>query len=83
MFFKTVAPSKCERSKFSESSNKALTEKQIKRIISQFGDAALRVKKAGCDGVELHASHGYLIQQFCLLLQIAEQINTAALLKTE
>lgn len=64
MFFKTVAPSKCERSKFSESSNKALTEKQIKRIISQFGDAALRVKKAGCDGVELHASHGYLIQQF-------------------
>lgn len=64
LFFKTVAPSKSERSKFSNSANKALTEKQIKKIISQFGDAALRVKKAGCDGVELHASHGYLIQQF-------------------
>lgn len=64
LFFRTVAPSKTEKSKFAESSNKALTEKQIKKIISQFGDAALRVKKAGCDGVEIHASHGYLIQQF-------------------
>lgn len=64
LFFKTVGPSKTEKSKFSESANKALTVKQIKKIISQFGDAALRVKKAGCDGVELHASHGYLIQQF-------------------
>lgn len=64
LFFKTVAPSKTDKSKFAESSNKALTVKQIKKIISQFGDAALRVKKAGCDGVELHASHGYLIQQF-------------------
>ena len=64
LFFKTVGPSKTEKSKFSESANKALTVKQIKKIVSQFGDAALRVKKAGCDGVELHASHGYLIQQF-------------------
>lgn len=64
LFFKTVGPSKTEKSKFSESANKALTVKQITKIISQFGDAALRVKKAGCDGVELHASHGYLIQQF-------------------
>lgn len=64
LFFKTSAPSKCERSKFSESSNKALSHKQIKKIISQFAEGALRVKKAGCDGVEIHASHGYLIQQF-------------------
>ena len=64
LFFKTVAPSKTQKSKFSESANKALTIKQIKKIVSQFGDAALRVKKSGCDGVELHASHGYLIQQF-------------------
>lgn len=64
LFFKTVAPSKTEKSKFAESSNKELTVKQIKKLIQQFGNAALRVKMAGCDGVELHASHGYLIQQF-------------------
>lgn len=64
LFFRTVSPSKCEKSKFSDSANKALSVNQIKKIITQFGDAALRVKKAGCDGVEIHASHGYLIQQF-------------------
>ncbi len=64
LFFRTVSPSKCEKSKFSDSANKTISTCQIKKIISQFGDAALRVKKAGCDGVEIHASHGYLIQQF-------------------
>ncbi len=64
LFFKTVAPSKSPKSKFAESANKALTVSQIKKIISQFADAAKRVKDAGCDGVEIHASHGYLIQQF-------------------
>lgn len=64
LFFRTVSPSKADKSNFANSANKALTVKQIKKIISQFGDAALRVKQAGCDGVELHASHGYLIQQF-------------------
>ena len=64
LFFRTVGPSKSDKSKFSESANKGLSVSQIKKIISQFGDAALRVKKAGCDGVEIHASHGYLIQQF-------------------
>ena len=64
LFFRTVGPSKADKSKFSESANKGMSVSQIKKIIGQFGDAALRVKKAGCDGVEIHASHGYLIQQF-------------------
>ena len=64
LFFKTVGPSKCNRSKFSESANRGLSAKEIDKIENQFAQGALRVKKAGCDGVELHASHGYLIQQF-------------------
>ena len=64
LFFRTVGPSKVEKSKFSDSANKGMSVSQIKKIINQFGDAALRVKKSGCDGVEIHASHGYLIQQF-------------------
>ena len=43
---------------------RALRVSEIKKIISEFGDAAKRVKLAGGDGVELHGAHGYLIQQF-------------------
>lgn len=41
-----------------------MTIPQIKTLIGQFVSAAGRVKKAGADGVELHAAHGYLLQQF-------------------
>lgn len=61
---RVVAPSVCERSYFADSKMKALTKKQIEELIEQFVDAAVRVKNSGADGVELHASHGYLIQQF-------------------
>lgn len=61
---RTVAPSKCEKSKMSGSVNRALTKNEIKKLICQFIEGAVRVQKAGCDGVELHAAHGYLIQQF-------------------
>lgn len=61
---RVVAPSKCEKSKMSDSVNRPLSNKAVKKLICQFIEGAVRVKKAGCDGVELHASHGYLIQQF-------------------
>lgn len=61
---KVVAPSKCEESKMSESISRPLSNKEVKKLICQFIEGAVRVKKAGCDGVELHAAHGYLIQQF-------------------
>lgn len=36
----------------------------IKTMVSAFGDAAERAEKAGFDGVELHAAHGYFHSQF-------------------
>ena len=43
---------------------RALTIPEIKDIVSAFGDAALRVKKAGFDLVEIHGAHGYLLTNF-------------------
>lgn len=41
-----------------------ITVKEIHQITEQFGDTALRAKKAGFDGVEVHAAHGYLLAEF-------------------
>lgn len=40
------------------------TPDDIKRIAEAFGKAARRCKDAGCDGVQIHAAHGYLISTF-------------------
>ena len=61
---RVVAPSKCENSYFSDGNNRGLRKSEIKGLINDFIAAAERVKKSGCDGVQLHASHGYLLQQF-------------------
>lgn len=37
---------------------------EIKTIVEQFKQAAIKAKQAGFDGVELHAANGYLIDQF-------------------
>ena len=37
---------------------------EIKSVQIRFADAALRAKKAGYDGVEIHAAHGFLLSQF-------------------
>jgi 2,4-dienoyl-CoA reductase-like NADH-dependent reductase (Old Yellow Enzyme family) len=42
----------------------AMTLKQIRETIQYFASGARRAREAGLDGVELHASHGYLITQF-------------------
>lgn len=60
----SVAPSKCDAAYFAGGRVRALTHKEIKELEKNFIDGAVRVKNAGCDGVELHASHGYLLQQF-------------------
>ncbi|WP_378955117.1 NADH:flavin oxidoreductase [Pelosinus sp. sgz500959] len=41
-----------------------LTTQQITEIVTDFQKAALRVKEAGFDGVEIHSAHGYFLNQF-------------------
>jgi len=41
-----------------------LTKVQIKNIVQKYKEAAIRVKEAGFDGVEIHSAHGYLLNQF-------------------
>ena len=58
-----VAPSPIP-CKYLKQETRELKTEEVKELISQFIDGAVRVQKAGCDGVELHAAHGYLLQQF-------------------
>ncbi len=41
-----------------------LSVEEIQQIVRDFGNTAANVVKAGFDGVEIHAAHGYLIHQF-------------------
>ena len=43
---------------------KAMTKEDILRIENDFANAALRAKKAGFDGVEIHGAHFYLVSEF-------------------
>ena len=42
----------------------AMTEAQIRATVERFATTAARAERAGFDGVEVHAAHGYLISQF-------------------
>jgi N-ethylmaleimide reductase len=43
---------------------RALAVREISEIVAQYGQAARNARHAGFDGVEIHAGHGYLIDQF-------------------
>lgn len=58
-----LAPSAIKVEQFPEESE-AMIQKDIDEIVAAFGDAARRAKAWGFDAVQLHAAHGYLINQF-------------------
>lgn len=43
---------------------KEMTKENIKTLVKAFGDAGRRGMEAGFDGVEIHAGHGYMLNQF-------------------
>ena len=44
---------------YAKEAPRAVTKEELKVIIRQFGEAAYRVKRAGGDGVEIHAAHAH------------------------
>jgi len=50
--------------KVSNVTPKEMTAEEIQILIDAFGDAALRAKKSGFDGVEIHGAHSYLLNMF-------------------
>ncbi len=44
---------------YAKAAPRAVTKEELKVIIRQFGEAADRVKRAGGDGVEIHAAHAH------------------------
>ncbi len=59
-----VAPSAIPAPAVVKGEVRALTQEEITEIVNCFGDAARRCRDAGLDFIELHAAHGYLINQF-------------------
>lgn len=43
---------------------KEMSQDDINRTVRNFAASALRAKRAGYDGVEIHSAHGYLLNQF-------------------
>ncbi len=62
--FSVQAPSKVELAKHGATRMHAMSLREIHNLVEDFIEAAVRCRKAGVDCVELHAGHGYIIQQF-------------------
>lgn len=58
-----LAPSAVAVSQFPETPAE-LSGEEIAALVAQFGAGAARAREYGFDAVELHAAHGYLINQF-------------------
>lgn len=58
-----LAPSAVKVEQFPEEPQ-AMSKQDIDEIVTAFGNSAGRAKRYGFDAVQLHAAHGYLINQF-------------------
>ena len=58
-----VAPSAL-KDNFFDRTPRELTADEIQKIATSYAEGILRTKKAGFDGVQLHAAHGWLLSSF-------------------
>ena len=61
---KTLVPDRVSASDDAEWGARGLTLGEVEQLRDDFIDAAVRVERAGFDGVELHGAHGYVLAQF-------------------
>jgi 2,4-dienoyl-CoA reductase-like NADH-dependent reductase (Old Yellow Enzyme family) len=64
--WQTLAPSAIPF-KDGDPSPAAMTKQQIQQVVSDFRSAAIRAGKAGFKVIEIHAAHGYLLNEFMCL----------------
>lgn len=63
---RAIAPSAvtCPGAKVGHPLPREMDEGDVARVVEAFAQAARRARLAGFDGVEVHAAHGYLLDQF-------------------
>ncbi|MBN1829617.1 MAG: NADH:flavin oxidoreductase [Deltaproteobacteria bacterium] len=59
-----VAPSSAVRNPVSFAKPREMTEEEIEQTVAAFAAAAGRAAEAGADGIQIHAAHGYLVNEF-------------------
>lgn len=59
-----LAPSAVAAPQYAPETPQELSPADIERLLQAFADAARRARDCGFDAVQLHAAHGYLINQF-------------------
>ena len=59
-----VAPSAIPAPALAKGTPRELPISEVREMVEVFGDAARRCKEGGFDFLEIHAAHGYLINQF-------------------
>lgn len=54
----------CKKDVSPECTYHEATQEELRKVIDDFGKAAARCKAAGCDGVQIHSAHGFLLNSF-------------------